>query len=201
MDTKTRPESPAADPPPTERFRARAEKLGVAVHFATTAQAVGERAVEIFRQAGAGSVALADELGVWGEPLRAALQAGGIELVESADPLVVARAVGGLSRAELAVAETGSVVVATNSLQSRLPGMLSVVHVALVETDRIVASLDDVGAYLASALRPDDRRYVTIVSGPSRTADVEKTLTVGVHGPGQLQVILVGAGDPSADRG
>jgi L-lactate dehydrogenase complex protein LldG len=61
----------------------------------------------------------------------------------------------------------------------------------LVPRDQLVASLDEALARI-EGLVLDGHPYVTLMTGPSRTADIERALTVGVHGPRELHVVLVG---------
>jgi L-lactate dehydrogenase complex protein LldG len=89
-----------------------------------------------------------------------------------------------------AVAETGSVAVAWPRDQ-RGAALLAERLFLVVQADTIVASLDDALAQVEGLVR-DGRPYVTLMTGPSRTADIERALTVGVHGPRELHVLLVG---------
>ena len=96
----------------------------------------------------------------------------------------------GLSLAELAVAETGSLLLAERTLGDRSVGMLPRNHVVVCPGDGLIASLAESAAALrAAALRPGG--MATLVTGPSRTADIERVLTVGVQGPGRLFVLFV----------
>jgi L-lactate dehydrogenase complex protein LldG len=92
----------------------------------------------------------------------------------------------GVSRAMFGLADTGSVVLAASPEEPRARSLLPFVHVSLLEEDRILPGLRDlfdaVGSNLPSAL--------AIVTGPSRSADIEQTLVVGVHGPGEVHVVL-----------
>ncbi len=93
----------------------------------------------------------------------------------------------GLSSASAALAETGSVVIESGAGRSRLSTLLPPVHIALVSTavltpDIITWSVARQGTALPANL--------TLVSGPSKTADIEQTLTIGVHGPKRFIVIL-----------
>ncbi len=92
----------------------------------------------------------------------------------------------GLSGSVAALAETGSVVVASGSGQSRLATLLPPVHVALVPTSHLTA---DIFTW-AAGRQGDMPAALTIISGPSKTADIEQTLAIGVHGPGRFVVIL-----------
>jgi L-lactate dehydrogenase complex protein LldG len=89
-----------------------------------------------------------------------------------------------------AVAETGSVAVALPRAE-RGEALLSDRLWLLVPTSELVPTLDDALARIDGLVR-EGRPYVTLMTGPSRTADIERALTVGVHGPRELHVVLVG---------
>jgi L-lactate dehydrogenase complex protein LldG len=93
-----------------------------------------------------------------------------------------------VSEAAWGVAETGSVVLASSPDEPRARSLLGDVHVSLLREDRIVADLAELLARvgeLPSAL--------AIVTGPSRTADIEQTLVIGAHGPREVHVVLLSA--------
>ena len=121
------------------------------------------------------------------------LSSKGITLREAGSPASVADAPAGLSGAELAIAETGSVLLADNTLEARVVSMLTLAHFVLVGEDRLVPMLDDAAPILQQLSRAgsEQRHYMSFVTGPSRTADIERTLTIGVQGPKTLCVILV----------
>lgn len=91
------------------------------------------------------------------------------------------------SEAIYGLADTGSVVLAASPEEPRSRSLLPDVHITLLREELVLPGLDElfeaVGADLPSAL--------AIVSGPSRSADIEQRLTVGVHGPGEVHVVLV----------
>lgn len=92
----------------------------------------------------------------------------------------------GISLADAALAETGSVVVSSGSDRSRLTSLLPPVHLVLVPTSCLTT---DIFTWLAAR----DREFpssLTLISGPSKTADIEQTMAVGVHGPGRFVAIL-----------
>jgi L-lactate dehydrogenase complex protein LldG len=128
----------------------------------------------------------------WGEVL-SLLRDKGIRLREAGTPSSVADAPAGLSSAELAIAETGSVLLAENSLEARVVSMLTLTHFVLVDTTSLVPMLDDAGKVLQQLTKAgsDQRHYISFVTGPSRTADIERTLTIGVQGPKVLCVLVV----------
>lgn len=117
----------------------------------------------------------------------------GITIREAGNPASVADAPAGLSGAELAIAETGSVLLAENSLEARVVSMLTLTHFLLVREEMLVPMLEDAAGMLQRLARAgaDQRHYMSFVTGPSRTADIERTLTIGVQGPKTLCVIIV----------
>ena len=118
----------------------------------------------------------------------------GIEIRVAGSPASVADAPAGLSVAELAIAETGSVLLADNALEARVVSMLTLTHFVLVRKEKLFPMLEDAGKLLLDFTKTgiDQRHYISLVTGPSRTADIERTLTIGVQGPKALCVIVVG---------
>jgi len=86
-----------------------------------------------------------------------------------------------------AIAETGTLVCSSEGGRAVQAGVLPAHHVAIVRRDRIFGTLDDLFAAVCGPLPTN----LTLVTGPSRTADIELTLAIGVHGPGRLDIILV----------
>ncbi|MDH3237124.1 MAG: lactate utilization protein [Deltaproteobacteria bacterium] len=85
-----------------------------------------------------------------------------------------------------AIAETGSLVCVSSSGRAVQAGLLPAHHVAIVSRERIFATLDDCFA----SFPEDPPTNITLVTGPSRTADIELTLAIGVHGPERLDIIV-----------
>ena len=99
-----------------------------------------------------------------------------------------ARADAGLSGVEAALAETGSLVVHSGVGKSRLATLLPPVHIALVPVARLVS---DIFTWTASRAREAPMpSNLNLISGPSKSADIEFTLTLGVHGPKRLVAVL-----------
>lgn len=95
----------------------------------------------------------------------------------------------GLTSALAGLADTGSVVLASGPERARLAWLLPPVHIALLPVKRLYASLSDFLAERADAVAGS--AAVAVVTGPSRTGDIEMVLTRGVHGPGAVHVVLV----------
>src|SRR5947209_2187862 len=97
----------------------------------------------------------------------------------------------GLTSAQWAVAETGTLVLEADKERHRLASLVPPVHIALVEANRIRQTLNEVLEALSEKGRDRLSRTLTFITGPSRTSDIELTLAIGVHGPGELFVIIL----------
>jgi L-lactate dehydrogenase complex protein LldG len=93
----------------------------------------------------------------------------------------------GISQMEWALADTGSLAQNSTAINQRLVSSLSAIHIALVPTNGI---LPDMPALL-SRVQPKECAYLAMITGPSRTADIERVLTIGVHGPERLVIAFV----------
>ena len=85
------------------------------------------------------------------------------------------------------IAETGSIVCASVEGRAVQASLVPPHHIALLPAEKIHATLDDFFAAVATAPPTN----ITLITGPSRTADIELTLAIGVHGPGRLDVLVV----------
>jgi L-lactate dehydrogenase complex protein LldG len=104
----------------------------------------------------------------------------------------------GVTGVDLAVAETGSLVLLSGSGRPRSTSLLPPYHVAVFDREALVESLAQVGVFLEAWHDgdPDPWRggVINVITGPSRTADIELTLTRGVHGPKEVHAIFVEGG-------
>jgi len=190
---------PASGLPRRERFRAALEALAGVVHEARTRDDVVEVIAGLAARLGARTLlAWSDEaIGIAG--LGQALAARGLTTVvpdipqrgpeREAKLAELAALPLGLTGADAGLATTGSIVIATGPGRPRMASLLVPVHVAVLHVDRLV---DDISTLLATRgeLVAAGSNLVAI-TGPSRTADIEHTLSRGVHGPGEVHVILL----------
>ena len=95
----------------------------------------------------------------------------------------------GVSGADCLIARTGSILLRASSAGGRRLSVLPPIHIVIALEKQIVASLDEAFTFLDTV--PDRWGYATIISGPSRTSDIEKQLVLGAHGPKKLIIILV----------
>lgn len=95
----------------------------------------------------------------------------------------------GITAAEAGLAESGSIVLRSGPGRPRMASLIPLVHVALLPADRIHRSL----AHWAERHvdRAVEAANLIVVTGPSRTGDIEMNLNLGVHGPGELHVVLL----------
>lgn len=180
----------------TQQFQAEMIRIGGRVHRAPNAESV---CAYIEQVAGAESARtiicsngrVADEFGIAGR-----LAAKGLEFI--ADPSQsdvvknAARAGIGLTGVDYALAETGSLVLVARPGQPRSVSLLPPVHIALIRPEQIIRGFDELFELLRADFEATGvKSAVTFITGPSRTADIELTLVVGVHGPQQLHAVLV----------
>jgi L-lactate dehydrogenase complex protein LldG len=86
-----------------------------------------------------------------------------------------------------AVAATGTLVVDAAQVEQRLVSTLPPIHVAIVASSGLRADLAEV----LTQIHPSQTGYISMITGPSRTADIERVLTIGVHGPERLIIVFV----------
>lgn len=168
-----------------ELFAARASAVGVEV-MVTALERLPSEIVRAVLSTGARAVA------IWDDPLltpvASALMAASIETVSAAQQTTarLAEVDIGITTADYAIAETGTLVLACSAGRPRATSLLPPLHVAVVPRERVVATLGDLisrFSNLPSAL--------TLITGPSRTADIELTPVRGVHGPTSVRVYLL----------
>jgi L-lactate dehydrogenase complex protein LldG len=97
----------------------------------------------------------------------------------------------GVSLAKLAIAETGSVMLAERTLEDRAVGLLTRTHITIVRTADMIPSLVEATAAMREVALQPGGGYGSFVTGPSRTADIEMSLTVGVQGPARVYILFV----------
>ena len=97
----------------------------------------------------------------------------------------------GITSVFCAIAETGTLVLLSHENTPAATSLLPETHIAVVKTARIVKGMEEAWALLRTE-RGSLPRAVNFISGPSRTADIEQTVTLGAHGPYRVHIVLVG---------
>jgi L-lactate dehydrogenase complex protein LldG len=191
------PPPPPLAPPPTgqpaerpaeqlARFVDRLRAVGGRCERAADADTAAAAVFAALTAAGARSAVLGDAPEV--QAIAARLRAAGIACLPPDAPRDQLLAAGaGVTTAFAAIAETGTLVLGAQHERSRLASLLPPLHVCLLPAGRVLPTL---ARALESLPRPLPHA-VTFVTGPSRTADIELQLVIGVHGPRDLLVVLV----------
>jgi L-lactate dehydrogenase complex protein LldG len=173
------------------------------VHVCTSVETALAQVTAILGDAGA------DRVLTWAESelpvpgVHGTLHANGVTTVEAHVPATTDRkaalaaleiVAACITGADAAIAESGSIALVSGPGRGRLASLLPPLHIALLSASRIVRSLPEALDLLARSFGPtffSDRSNVVFVSGPSRTADIELSLTLGVHGPRAVHVVIV----------
>lgn len=99
------------------------------------------------------------------------------------------------SGADAAIAESGTLVLRSGPGRGRLASLLAPIHIAVLRADQIARGLGQALDLIQQRHGPDvfaESSNLTLISGPSRTGDIEQTLVLGAHGPRELHVVLIG---------
>lgn len=123
--------------------------------------------------------------------LNAALKNAGIDIETDNFRSVATQAEAGITGVNFAIADTGTLVLESTSEDIRLATTLPPKQFALLDPQKIVANGLEAVKPLRQMHQRDSRNYIAYVTGPSRTADIERVLTIGVHGPKELFILLV----------
>ncbi len=201
------PPEPGRNPPPsppsasstqerTERLVSELVRADAVVYRVASSAEAREAVLGIVRERGVrrlvrDAASIVEEL-----DLDAELKTAGIAVtvaeVESPEGLRQAEldADAGLTGADFGVAESGTLALLARPGQGRCVSLLPPIHLAVLDARRIV---DDLGALFAAVTAAAELpSALTLITGPSRTADIELVLTIGVHGPKELHLVLIG---------
>lgn len=163
-----------------EQFKTRAEAVSAEVHRFATREAAREFIVAQLRTAGPSVWADCDF-----DRDRIVGEAPGVTFKVTRE--AAANASVGVSGMDWGIAETGTLLQDASSAATRLVSTLPMEHIALLSTARIVKDLPTA----LSKIDPRRARYIAAITGPSRTADIERVLTIGVHGPERLIIVCI----------
>ena len=174
-----------------ERFRTMAVDAGMVVHEAGDAAQAGRVVAGIVRQVEAERVLMdRAEFVARGEVLVALAEAGVAAMMGDVGDEELFSAEVGIAGARWGIAETGSVVLAGGPDVRRLISLVPPCHIVVLEEGQILPDLLD-WAKKEGGGESGGWRYQVLISGPSKTGDIELVLVTGVHGPGHLWVGLL----------
>ncbi|MFA5072607.1 MAG: lactate utilization protein [Nitrospirota bacterium] len=93
----------------------------------------------------------------------------------------------GITKMDWGMAETGTVIRNSTSVETRLASSLPEIHIACLETGQILPDLPTI----LKKIHPHEPSCFSFITGPSRTADIERVLAIGVHGPKRLVILCI----------
>ncbi len=191
------------------KFEEELEKVGGVGYRAATQEALEEilrrilsgshvSKVVLSRNPLLAGLGLAEKLRAWGTSVavweEADSSTGSDEAAAKGFRTASFNAQAGITGVDFALAETGSLIVTSQTEGSQLSSLAPPVHVALYRRSQLFGSLDEVLERLAlaeQAEKPASGRSIVFITGTSRTADIEQILIHGVHGPREVHAILV----------
>jgi len=163
------------------RFQEELQVLGARVFGADSLDTARQYIVEVVTQKGGEAV-------VAGRPIIEALRLVGPRLhLQGTFP--AANAMVSVTQADYGLADTGTLVLFSTQGERRTLSVLAPVNIVVISASRIVAHLPEFFARVPNPASVSSA--MVFVTGPSRTADIELTLTVGVHGPGEIHVVIL----------
>lgn len=182
-----------------DRFADEAEQAGAVVHRAGGLDAAVEAVLGVLVTARVSRLAAWEEADLPVPQLLDAVGDRGIQVIEPAVPSdtgdldrdwsALAEADAGLTGAAGGLADTGTVVLRSGPGRARLVWLLPPLHVVVLPSPFLYPTLS--AFVMARGDLVGHSSHVALVTGPSRTADIEQTLTIGVHGPKQVHIVLL----------
>ena len=173
-----------------EQFKARAEGVSAEVYRFSTKSSALEFVAQFLVKEGVGD--LPGAYALWagcpfldGVDRQALADIAGLKFEVTRD--LAANARFGISQLEYALADTGTLVQDSTAIEQRLVSSLVTIHIALVPTAGLLPDLPA----LLTRISPEKSAYIAMITGASRTADIERVLTIGVHGPERLIIVFV----------
>ncbi len=189
---------PATPPPPRiripevgvaerlEQFRQALEKLGGKFHVASSAEDARSYVEGVIagREAVASNSPYLAETGIAGLAgvVTGFKQEAELRKVAAAEPV-------GITSADYGLADTGTLVMISSAREARMISLLPPVHVAVIPREIILTGLDELFTVVPNPA--EITSSMVLITGPSRTADIEQVLVRGVHGPGEIHVVVI----------
>lgn len=172
-----------------DRFKTKLQAVSGECYRAKTLKEAEELVAKIVKEKGIESIAMVNSPLAKAMSLQERLSARGVTVHTDRYQEVTPTVGAGITEMKWAVAELGSLVQYAEDVNDRLCSSFTPIHIALVQT---AALLPNIMTALATVNKePRIPGFVGFITGPSRTSDIERVLTIGVHGPEQLVAVFV----------
>ena len=166
-----------------ENFRNNLESVGGHCTVVSNESEAADHVSKVIENSVAKRIAISDS-----ELVKRVVDRGdGIEIVENAPAEYLFDCDLGITSAQWAIAETGTLVLESDKESHRLTSLVPPVHLCVLKADNIRQTMGEILELVSTEMS----RTVTFITGASRTSDIELTLAIGVHGPGELHVIVI----------
>ena len=166
----------------TENFKANVESVGGKCTVVNSEAEAAAKILEVVSSIGAKTIAISDA-GI----VKRLVEHAGIPVTENASKEYLFGSDLGITSAQWAIAETGTLVLESGRESHRLTSLIPPVHLCILNAGNILQTLGEILETTSKELSA----AVTFITGASRTSDIELTLAIGVHGPGELHVIII----------
>ncbi len=183
---------------PVARFGEELAAAGGCFHRVTNAEMALAKTIELV-QSRSGKVLIGpdpilERLGLLDRLRQSGVEAVSVKELAPGDRESLFNAHVGISGVDYLIAETGTIVLMTRPGQPRSLSLLPPIHIAVAERSQLLPDLFDLFAQDRWTNRSDLPSCLTLITGPSKTGDIELRLVTGVHGPGEVHVVLIEEG-------
>lgn len=172
-----------------ERFQTKLQAVAGECYRAKTLKDAEELVAKIVKEKGIESVAMVDSSIAKAMNLREKLSAQGVTVYTDRYQEITPTVGAGITEMKWAIAELGTMVQYAEDVNERLCSSFTPIHIALVQTSTLLPNI--MTALATVHKEPRIPGFVGFITGPSRTSDIERVLTIGVHGPEQLIAVFV----------
>ena len=179
-----------------DRFKSKLEAVSGECYRAQNAAEAQELICQLLQKKGIHSVAMVDSPLAKECDLANVLPKNGISLHMDNYQEVTSTVEAGITEMKWAIAELGTLVQYAVDVNERLCSAFTPIHFALVKSSALLSTLPETLSVIHN--EPQIPGFIGFITGPSRTSDIERVLTIGVHGPGELIAIFV---DDSVEEG
>jgi L-lactate dehydrogenase complex protein LldG len=176
----------------TEQFTAEVENVNTTVINVKNSEQILQSLVRLCKEKGVRSFAIWETPHLKDMKLKERLKEEGLKVVTVKNKNRLANVDIGITEVDYAIADTGTLALLTDKERPRGVSLLPPIHLAIVRPDNLVSNIRELFILLKNRINcsRDIKSCMTFITGPSRTADIELNLTLGVHGPKELFVLI-----------